>query len=127
MYDQLLLERDEIEAAAAAHAEDQENRLRTVSEAATAVECEKAQLLQHLHVSQQENLQLHGQQQLDEREKKTMSAVTSQLEGAQQAAAAQLRALQVPILRQKLLLSAVNLSCRQKLLLYGPRTRSCCS
>jgi hypothetical protein len=96
MYDQLLSERDEIEEAAAAHAEEQEKRLQEVSEAAAAAESERVQLLQHLHLSQQENLQLHRQQQADEREKISLqSAATMLHESAQKEAAAKLRELQV--------------------------------
>lgn len=97
MYDELLAERNEIEAAAAAHAEEQDKRLQEVSEAAAAAESERAQLLQHLHLSQEENLQLHRQQQADEREKNALQcAVTEQNETVQQQAAAKLQQLQVP-------------------------------
>lgn len=96
LHDELLAERNEIEAAAAAHAEEQDRRLQEVSEAAAAAESERAQLLQHLHLSQEENLQLHRQQQADEREKNALQcAVTEQNEAVQQHAAAKLQQLQV--------------------------------
>jgi hypothetical protein len=97
MYDQLLAERDEIEATAALHAEEQEKRVQEVMESAAAAESERAQLLQHLHISQQENLQLHRQQQMDEREKNALqSAASLQNEVAEEEAAAKLQELQVP-------------------------------
>ena len=96
LYDQLLVERDEIETAAVAQSEEYERRLYELSKIAAAAESERAQLLQHLHLSQQENLQLHRQQQLDEREKNSLqSAVTSQNQVLQQEAAAKMQELQV--------------------------------
>ena len=65
-------------------------------ERAAAAESERAQLLQHLHLSQQENLQLHRQQQVDEREKLALqSAVTVQNDVLQADAVAKAQQLQV--------------------------------
>ena len=98
LYDQLLAERDEIEAASAAHAEEQDKRLHEISEVAAAAESERAQLLRHLHLSQEENLQLHRQQQRDEREKNSLqSAVSLQNDNMQREAAARVQELQVPL------------------------------
>jgi len=70
----------ESEATAALHAEEQEKRVQEVMESAAAAESERAQLLQHLHISQQENLQLHRQQQMDEREKNALQSAATTAE-----------------------------------------------
>ncbi len=118
-YDRMLAERDEIEVEAAAHAEEQEKRLNHISEVAAAAESERAQLLQHLHLSQQENLQLHRQQQRDEREKISLqSAVTLQNEALQQEAATRVLELQVVAILKlifALLVRANHVACREKL------------
>ena len=96
MYEQLVAERDEADAATAAYAEELEQRLQEAMERAAAAESERAQLLQHLHLSQQENLQLHRQQQVDEREKLALqSAVTVQNDVLQADAVAKAQQLQV--------------------------------
>ena len=129
MYDQLVAERDEADAAAAAHDEEQEQRLQEAIEAAAAAESERAQLLQHLHLSHQENLQLHRQQQLDEREKLSLqSAVTAQNEALQQEAAAKAQQLEVPFQLNEFTCSCVHkadLICRRKLKRCALRTLSC--
>ncbi len=110
MYDQLLAERDEAEATAATHVEELEQRLQEVSEAAAAAESERVQLLQHLHLSQEENMQLHRQQQVDERQKISLQcAVNAQNELAQQEVAGKMKQLKVPTLRRA---AAFLLFCR---------------